>query len=177
MNAPLGIVKKTEDSLIYSIRGHKVMLDKDLATLYGVQTKVLNQAVKRNAARFPEEFMFQLNDVEADFLRSQIVTSKKETRGGRQYNPYVFTEHGTVMLASVLNSPEAVHASIQVVKAFVRLREMLIANKELAQKLNALEGKYDKQFAVVFDAIRKLMSPSNSPSPRKKIGYKRSMEE
>lgn len=176
MNAPLGIVKKTEDSLIYSIRGHKVMLDADLAQLYGVETRRLNEQVKRNIQRFPKEFMFQLNEIEYEDLMSQIATSS-DRWGGRRKLPYVFTEHGTVMLASVLNSPQAVHASIQVVKAFVRLREMLIANKELAQKLNALEGKYDKQFAVVFDAIRKLMSPSNSPAPRKKIGYKRSMED
>ncbi len=169
MKDTLATLSKTDDSLIYLIRGHKVMIDEDLARIYGVTTKVLNQAVKRNNERFPSEFMFQLSERELTLLRSQIVTSKKG-KGGRRYAPYVFTEHGAVMLASVLNSPRAIQASIQVVKAFVRLREMLIANKELAEKLNSLEKKYDKNFAVVFDAIRRLMDPPIKR--RKKIGYK-----
>ncbi len=168
MKVTIGTISKTEDSRIYMIRGHKVMLDEVLASIYGVTTKVLNQAVKRNSIRFPIDFMFQLSENELTLLRSQFVTSKKG-KGGRRYAPYVFTEHGAVMLASVLNSPVAIQASIQVVKAFVRLREMLIANKELAEKLNVLEKKYDKNFAIVFDAIRRLMEPPITK--RKKIGY------
>jgi hypothetical protein len=169
MKDALATISKTEDSMIYLIRGHKVMLDEDLARIYGVTTKVLNQAVKRNKERFPSEFMFQLSKKEMTFLRSQFVTSN-DGRGGRRYAPFVFTEHGAVMLASVLNSPVAIKASIQVVKAFVRLRELLIANKELAEKLDSLEKKYDKNFAVVFDAIRRLMDPP--VGRRKKIGYR-----
>jgi len=145
------------------------MLDSDLAEIYGVETKVLNQAVKRNRDRFPEDFMFQLTNEEAEALRSQFVTSKKG-RGGRRYAPYAFTEHGAVMLASVLNSTVAVHASIQVVRAFVRLREMLAAHKELARKLEELEKKYDKQFAVVFEAIRQLMEPPDEKA-KEPIGF------
>lgn len=189
MNATKDLVKKTEDSLIYLIRGQKVMLDEDLARMYGVTTKVLNQAVKRNQARFPSDFMFQLSETEYDNLRSQTVTSsldKPDLRsqnatsgsgyGGRRYMPYVFTEHGTVMLASVLNSAKAVHASIQVVKAFVRLRELALANKDIAKKLDALEEKYDKQFAVIFDAVRKLMTPPKPGGERKRVGYRRKDE-
>jgi hypothetical protein len=173
MKDALATIYQTEDPMIYVIRGHKVMLDQDLARIYGVTTKVLNQAVKRNNCRFPSDFMFQLSDMECTLLRSQFVTSKKG-KGGRRYAPYVFTEHGTVMLASVLNSPTAIQASIQVVKAFVRLREMLIANKNLAEKLNKLEKKYDKQFGVVFDAVRSLMAHRNQAPPKmRKIGYKR----
>lgn len=154
---------------ILLIRSQKVMLDSDLAELYQVETKVLNQAVKRNLERFPADFMFQLTPEETKSLRSQIVTSKKG-RGGRRYPPRVFTEHGAVMLASVLNSPVAVQASIQVVRAFIRLRGILAAHKELAHKLEELEKKYDKQFKAVFDAIRQLMEP---PEPkRKRIGFK-----
>jgi hypothetical protein len=201
MNATKDIVKKTDDSLIYTIRGDKVMLDEDLARIYGVTTKVLNQAVKRNLDRFPKDFMFQLTEKEydnlrsqfvtsslgSDDLRSQIATSKSNLKsqsvtsssgyGGRRYMPYVFTEHGTVMLASVLNSPKAVHASIQVVKAFVRLRELITANKTLSKRLDELEDNYDKKFAVVFDAIRRLMTPPAKEGERKKVGYKRKDEQ
>ncbi|HET6992393.1 MAG TPA: ORF6N domain-containing protein, partial [Bacteroidia bacterium] len=133
MKDALATISKTEDSMIYLIRGHKVMIDEDLARIYGVTTKRLNEQVKRNLDRFPKDFMFQLTEKEIISLRSQFATSN-EGKGGRRYAPYVFTEHGAVMLASVLNSPVAIKASIQVVKAFVRLREMLIANKELAEK-------------------------------------------
>lgn len=188
MNATKDLVKKTDDSLIYTIRGHKVMLDEDLARIYGVDTRTLNQAVKRNENRFPKDFMFQLTEKEYDSLRSQFVISNDQEdnlksqpvtssgRGGRRYMPYVFTEHGTVMLASVLNSPKAVHASIQVVKAFVRLRELITANKTLAKRLDELEDNYDKKFAVVFDAIRRLMEPPVKVGERKRIGYKRKDE-
>jgi phage regulator Rha-like protein len=158
------------EKAILSIRGEKVMLDSDLAELYGVETKVLNQAVKRNAARFPADFMFQLTQEEHDDLvrlRSQIVTLKRGEH--RKYLPYAFTEHGALMLANVLNSERAAQTSVMVVRAFVRLRQMLASNAELARKLAALENKYDAQFKVVFDAIRQLMSP---PEPkRREIGF------
>ncbi len=152
-----------------TIRGHKVLLDEDLAILCGVTTKRLNEQVKRNRDRFPGDFMFQLTEEEWGVLRSQIATSKKG-RGGRRSLPHVFTEHGAVMLASVLNSPVAVHASIQVVRAFIRLRELLSTHKQLARKLNELEGKYDKQFAAVFDAIRQLMTPPKTK--QRPIGFR-----
>jgi len=155
---------------ILSIRGEKVMLDSDLAELYGVETKALNQAVKRNATRFPADFMFQLTQEEHDDLvrlRSQIVTLKRGEH--RKYLPYAFTEHGALMLANVLNSERAAQTSVMVVRAFVRLRQMLASNAELARKLAALENKYDAQFKIVFDAIRQLMSP---PEPkRREIGF------
>jgi phage regulator Rha-like protein len=154
---------------ILSIRGEKVMLDSDLAELYGVETKVLNQAVKRNILRFPADFMFQLTADEVFKLnRSQIVTGSQKHRDPR-FPPYAFTEHGALMLANVLNSERAAQTSVQVVRAFVRLRQMLSSNAELARKLAALENKYDRQFKVVFDAIRQLMSP---PEPkRREIGF------
>ena len=145
---------------IFVFRGRRVMLDADLARLYGVIPKRLNQQVKRNRARFPADFMFQLSVEEARALlasRSQNATLKR----GRnvKYAPYAFTEHGAVMLASVLNSPAAIEASLHVVRAFVRLRELLAGHKELARKLDALEKKYDHQFKAVFEAIRQLMNP------------------
>ena len=154
---------------ILSIRGEKVMLDSDLAELYGVETKALNQAVKRNANRFPEDFMFQLTADEVFKLnRSQIVTGSQKHRDPR-FPPYAFTEHGALMLANVLNSERAAQTSVMVVRAFVRLRQMLSSNAELARKLDAMEKKYDAQFKVVFDAIRQLMSP---PEPRRReIGF------
>ena len=169
MKDSIAAISRTEDSMIYLIRGDKVMLDEDLARVYGVTTARLNEQVKRNISRFPQDFMFQLTENEFEILMSQFATSSSAW-GGRRKLPYVFTEHGAVMLASVLNSPVAIQASIQVVKAFVRLREMLVANKELAEKLSLLEKKYDKNFAVVFDAIRRLMDPPINK--RKKIGYK-----
>jgi len=139
------------------------MLDSDLAELYGTSTKRLNEQVSRNNDRFPIDFMFRLSLEEWDSLRSQNATSKPG-RGGRRVPPFVFTEHGAIMAANVLNSPRAVHASIQVVRAFVRLRDLLTSNKELARRLDALEQKYDGQFRVVFDAIRKLMTPPPRPA-------------
>jgi hypothetical protein len=154
---------------ILSIRGEKVMLDSDLAEIYGVPTKVLNQAVKRNLDRFPEDFMFQLSAGEVFKLnRSQIVTGSQKHRDPR-FPPYAFTEHGALMLANVLNSERAAQTSVQVVRAFVRLRQMLASNAELARKLEALERKYDRQFKVVFDAIRRLMSPAETN--RREIGF------
>jgi hypothetical protein len=152
---------------ILIIRGQRVMLDRDLAELYGVATKVLIQAVKRNADRFPEDFMFLFTEQEFNNLRSQSVTS---SWGGRRYPPYAFTEQGVAMLSSVLRSERAVHVNIEIMRAFVRLRQLLATNTELARKLAALEMKYDAQFKVVFDAIRELMTP---PVPKKKrpIGF------
>ncbi len=153
---------------ILLIRGEKVMLDSSLAEIYGVETKVLNRAVQRNQARFPSDFMFQLTAEEAKSLRCQIGTSNAG-RGGRRYLPYAFTEHGALMLANVLNSERAAQTSVQVVRAFVRLRQMLASNAELARKLAALENKYDTQFKVVFHAIRQLMSPP--ARPKREIGF------
>ena len=159
--------KRIEDS-IYLFRNQRVMLDSDLAKLYGVTTKRLNEQVKRNKERFPDDFMFQLTREEAEFLRSHFATSNPGS-GGRRYAPYVFTEHGALMLANVLRSQVAIQASIQVVRAFVRLREILESHKDLAQKLQSLEKKYDGQFAVVFETLRKLMfSPVKKPRP---IGF------
>lgn len=155
---------------ILLLRGQKVLLDADLAELYGVETKVLLQAVKRNRERFPEDFMFQLTADEFGNLRSQFVTS---SWGGRRYAPYVFTEQGVAMLSSVLKSPRAIAVNIEVMRAFVRLREMLSSNKELAAKLNELEHKlesHDQAIAGILNAIRELMKP---PQPAKKqpIGF------
>ena len=157
------------EQAIYLIRGEKVMLDRDLARLYGVETKVLNRAVKRNLQRFPSDFMFQLTDDEANLLRCQIGTSK-QGRGGRRYLPYVFTEQGVAMLSSVLNSERAVLANIEIMRAFVKLRQMLTSNAELSRRLDELENNYDKQFRVVFRAIRQLMS--TPVRDRKEIGFR-----
>jgi len=153
---------------IIVVRGEKVMLDSELAEIYGVETRILNQAVRRNINRFPVDFMFQLTVAEEESLRSQIVISN-EGRGGRRYLPYAFTEHGALMLANVLNSERAAQTSVQVVRAFVKLRQMLASNAELARKLAAMEKKYDAQFKVVFDAIRQLMSPPEKP--KREIGF------
>jgi hypothetical protein len=158
---------------IVVIRGRRVMLDRDLAAVYGVAPKRLNEQVKRNQARFPDDFLFRLTLQEARRLvvsRSHTATLK---RGANvKYAPYAFTEHGAVMLAAVLDSPVAIAASIQVVRAFVRLRALVAAHEELATKLDALEQKFDQQFRVVFDAIRQLMAPP--PSRTAPIGFGRS---
>jgi hypothetical protein len=159
------------ERMIFLARGQKVMLDSDLARIYGVSTARLNQQVKRNRGRFPDDFMFQLNSDEHERLMLQTATSKTG-RGGRRNLPFVFTEHGAIMLATVLNSPVAVRASIQVVRAFVRLREMLVAHKELAEKLAELEGKlegHDHAIQNLFEAIRQLLNPPETP-PRR-IGF------
>jgi len=154
---------------ILVLRGHKVMLDEHLAYLYEVEVKVLNQAVKRNIERFPEDFMFQLTPEETARLRSQTVTIKSGRGQHRKYFPYAFTEQGVAMLSSVLRSPRAVLVNIEIMRAFVRLRQMLEANADLARKLFALEKKYDAQLKVVFDAIRELMAPP--PKPGRRIGF------
>ena len=156
---------------ILLLRGERVLLDADLAELYGVSTKVLVQAMKRNLDRFPPDFMFQLTEDEFASLRSQIVTSKG--RGGRRYPPYVFTEHGVAMLSSVLNSERAVRVNIEIVRAFIRLRQFLASHAELAQKLEALEKKSDEQFQVVFEAIRRLMAPTPDDRSKRRIGFAR----
>ena len=160
---------ETIEKAIYLIRGEKVMLDRDLALLYEVETKVLNRAVKRNLPRFPRDFMFQLTADEADILRCQIGTSKKG-RGGRRYFPYVFTEQGVAMLSTVLNSERAVLVNIEIMRAFVKLRQLLASNSELSRRLDELESKYDKQFKIVFDAIRQLMA--KPVTDRKEIGFR-----
>lgn len=156
---------------IFTLRGHKVMLDSDLAAVYGVSAKRLNEQVKRNRRRFPSDFMFQLTAEEVTSLRSQIATSKPE-RGGRRYRPYAFTEHGAVMLASVLNSPAAVAASLQVVRAFVKLRGILDVHRNLVRKIDALERKYDGQFEAVFETIRQMLVPLSPKRRRIGVGTK-----
>ena len=144
------------------------MLDADLAFLYGVSTKRLNEQVRRNRSRFPDDFMFQLTAEEVRSLRSQFATSK-QGRGGRRYAPLVFTEQGIAMLSTVLNSERAIQVNIEIMRAFVRLRELVATHKDLARKLEALEKRYDAQFRVVFDAIRELMKPPESK--KRKIGF------
>lgn len=156
---------------IFNIQGQKVMLDRDLAELYGVKTKVLLQAVKRNIKRFPEDFMFQLAKEEFINLRSQIVTS---SWGGRRYLPYAFTEQGVAMLSTVLNSERAIQVNIAIMRTFVKLRQLSYTHKELAHKLNELErkiGKHDEDIKIIFEAIHQLMTPPEKP--RRKIGFKR----
>ena len=157
---------------IYLIRGHKVMMDSDLAELYGVQTKALNQAVKRNRERFPEDFMFQLTwDEAGEVLRSQFVTLKRGQNV--KYRAYVFTQEGVAMLSGVLRSERAVQVNIVIMRAFVRLREVLATHKDLAQKLEELEKKvtlHDKEIKAVFEAIRSLLEPGKLPK-RQQIGF------
>ena len=162
------------EKAILLIRRQKVMLDADLAELYGVETRVLVQAVKRNLERFPEDFMFQLSKEEVDFLRSQIVTLMKGRGQHSKYLSYAFTEQGVAMLSSVLRSQRAVQVNIEIMRAFIRLRQMLASHVELARKLDALEKKYDAQFKQVFEAIRRLMAP---PEPKRRpIGFRKGDE-
>lgn len=158
------------ESSIVRMRGHNVMLDEDLAALYQVDVKVLNQAVKRNRDRFPPDFMFRLTAREAESLRSQVVTLNRGRGHHRKYRPFVFTEQGVAMLSGVLRSARAVRVNIGIMRAFVRLRQMLAANADLAKKLDELETRYDEQFDVVFQAVRELMTPP--ALPRKRIGFR-----
>ena len=160
------IPRERIEQKIYVIRGERVILDRDLADIYGVTTKRLNEQVKRNIKRFPEDFMFQLTTDELEEMRSQIATASKRNV---RFPPYVFTEHGAIMAANVLSSERAVEASVQVIRAFVKLRQMLTSNAELSKKVEALEKKYDTQFKVVFDAIKKLMMPPDKP--KENIGF------
>lgn len=177
MTSKLAVPTAPIERRILLVRGHKVMLDADLAELYGVETKMLNQAVRRNIERFPDDFMFQLTADEVESLRfhfgtsalrSQFVTSKRG-RGGRRYLPFAFTEQGVAMLSSVLRSKRAVEVNIAIMRAFVKLREMLASNQELARRLDQMEQKYDARFKIVFDAIRELMKPPENP--RRAIGF------
>lgn len=169
-NKPVISVERIE-TYIYLIRGQKVMLDSDLAELYGVETKVLKRAVKRNSQRFPNDFMFQLNNQEVISLRCQIGTSKTG-HGGSRYLPFAFTEQGVAMLSGVLTNPRAIRVNIEIMRAFIRLRQLLASHKELARKLTELEGQlrdHDEQIQAIFDAIRQLMTQPEAP--RKKIGF------
>ena len=159
---------------IHFLRGQKVMLDSDLARLYHVETKALNRAVQRNRDRFPADFMFKLTAEEQEILRCQIGTLRSAHGKHRKYSPYAFTEQGVAMLSSVLRSKRAVLVNVEIVRAFVRLREILSSNADLARKLAVLEGKYDRQFRVVFDAIRQLMSPTTTPG--RPIGFTADIE-
>lgn len=155
---------------ILLIRGQKVILDSDLATLYGVETRVLLQAVKRNEDRFPDDFMFQLNSEELEFLKQRVDSSAG--RGGRRYAPYAFTEQGVAMLSGVLNSPRAIAVNVAIMRAFVKLRQLLADNEKLARKLRAMEKKYDGQFKAVFDAIAALMEPIEDEPKKSRIGFR-----
>jgi hypothetical protein len=160
------------EKAIFIVRGQKVIFDQELAELYGVQTKALKQAVKRNLDRFPEDFMFELTDSEFRNLRSQIVTSSSEQWGGPRYRPMAFTEQGVAMLSSVLRSKRAVQVNIEIMRAFVRLRDLLSTHKELARRLGDLEAHiadHDDQIQAIFEAIRQLMVPPEKE--RKKIGF------
>jgi len=164
--AALVPIERIERAILL-VRGEKVLLDADLAALYGVDTRSLVQAVKRNLGRFPADFMFQLTSEEFDNLRSQFVIS---SWGGRRSSPYAFTEQGVSMLSSVLKSRRAVQVNVEIMRTFVRLRQMLASHADLARKLDTLEKRYDAQFKAVFDAIRQLMAP---PEPkRKRIGFR-----
>jgi len=167
MSTTLVPVERVQKAILL-IRGDRVILDADLAALYGVSTKRLNEQVKRNRGRFPDDFMFQLTGEE----KAEVVANCDHLKRLKfsATLPYAFTEHGTIMAANVLNSDRAVHASVEVVRAFVRLRQMLASNTTLSRRLDDLEGKYDRQFKVVFDAIRQLMSPA-APD-RNQIGFR-----
>jgi phage regulator Rha-like protein len=165
------ILTERIEKKIYLIRNQKVMLDNDLAELYGVETKILNKAVSRNSERFPKDFIFQITKEEWENLRFQFGTSKK-SRGGRRYLPYAFTEQGVAMLSSVLKSKRAIQVNIQIMRAFVKLREILSTHKELAQKLKELELKidsHDQQIQAIFDVINQLITPSEPP--KRKMGF------
>jgi hypothetical protein len=151
---------------IYLIRGKKVMLDRDLAALYGVTTGALNQAVKRNPERFPDDFMFQLTEKEFENLKSQFVTS---SWGGVRKLPFVFTEHGVLMLSSVLKSDRAIQVNIQIVRIFTRLRQLIATNREILAKVEQMEKKYDEQFKVVFEVMKRLLAEEEKP--KRRIGF------
>jgi hypothetical protein len=157
-------------SVILVVRSQKVILDSDLAALYGVDTKNLNKAVSRNLARFPDDFMFQLTTGEWDQLREQMGSSKG--RGGRRTPPNVFTEQGVAMLSGLLNSSRAIAVNIAIMRAFVKLRRILSENEGLARKFRAMEKKYDGQFRIVFDAIRELMEPPEDEEKKGRIGFR-----
>ncbi len=152
---------------IFLVRGQKVMLDRDLAYLYGVETAQLKRQVKRNIERFPEDFMFTLNDKEVEILVCHFGIPSKSYFGGA--NPYAFTEHGVLMLSSVLNSKKAIQVNIQIMRTFTKLREIIMTHKDLQRKIEDIERKYDQQFKVVFDAIKQLLTPPEKP--KRQIGF------
>ncbi|MDP9180150.1 MAG: ORF6N domain-containing protein [Chloroflexota bacterium] len=166
-------VERIERSILL-IRGQKVILDSDLADLYGVETRALVQAVQRNRERFPNDFMFQLTVEDFANLKSQFVISSRGW-GGRRSPPYAFTEQGVAMLSSVLRSQRAVHVNIEIMRSFVRLREMLSSNRDLARRLDELEKRYDAQFKAVFDAIRQLMAPP--VASKRRLGFRTKAED
>ena len=155
--------------LVFAVRHEKVLIDTDLAQLYGVETGALNRAVKRNASRFPVDFMFQLSAEEWDDLRCQIGISS--AHGGRRALPYVFTEQGVAMLSSVLNSPRAVQVNIAIMRTFVQLRRLMDSNRDLARRIDALEARYDEQFSNVFDAIKQLITDDKQRKAKPRIGF------
>ncbi|MCX6766601.1 MAG: ORF6N domain-containing protein [Candidatus Moranbacteria bacterium] len=169
MKAKTQIPQELIENKIYFIRGKKVMLDSDLAILYRVETKTFNRAVKRNLERFPEEFMFQLSKEEYASLRYQFGTLKRGQHS--KYSSYVFTEYGVAMLSSVLSSKRSIQVNIQIIKTFVRLREIVISNHKLRLKIESMEKKYDKKFVAVFDAIRRLLD-AHRKEPAKIIGFR-----
>src|SRR3989338_4833198 len=156
------------ESKIFLLRGKKVMLDRDLAELYGVETKYLKRQVRRNLDRFPPDFTFKLSKQEFKDWRRQFVTSNSADKMGLRYPPYAFTEPGVAMLSSVLNSNRAIHVNIQIIRTFIKLRQLLLTHAELKRKIEDMEGKYDQQFKIVFEAIRKLLE-SPKPEPMKMI--------
>ncbi len=182
MAGPLALKSENIAELVFFIRGEKVMLDADLAMLYGVEARALNQAVARNRRRFPTDFMFRVSHKEYNVLRSQFVTSaagkklkssqtvmSSRKHRGRAYRPYAFTEQGVAMLSSVLRSPRAVEVNIAIMRTFVQLRRLMDTNRDIARKIEALEKKYDEKFAVVFAAIKQLIAPSSAA--KKQIGF------
>ena len=162
------IPKEIIERKIYLIRGQKVMLDRDLAVLYGVKAIRLREQVKRNKKRFPEDFMFQLNTKETQTMVSQNAIPSQKHLGG--YLPYVFTEQGVAMLSSVLNSERAILVNIQIMRTFTKLRKMLLTHVDLKRKIEDMEKKYDKQFKIVFEAIQELISPKEE-KPKRRIGF------
>jgi len=172
MSKLIVIREETIASYIYFIRGEKVMLDTDLAKLYAVETRVLKQAVRRNIKRFPNDFMFELTDLEIDTLLSQNVIPSRKVLGGSR--PFAFTEQGIAMLASILNGEVAIQVNIAILRTFVKLRQFLEVHKDLAEKIEKLEQKYDEQFRIVFTALQQMIRENNEPRP--KIGFKRSGE-
>jgi len=169
MGKPALVKARRIEQAIVIVRGIRVLLDAGLAVLYGVSTRELVQAVKRNRKRFPKDFMLQLTDDDVEILRSQSVISSSD-HGGRRYAPYAFTEQGVAMLSSVLRSKRAIHANIEIMRAFVRLRRLLRPTDELVKKIDEMEDKFDTQFGVVFEAIRDLMRPP--PASRRRIGFR-----
>jgi predicted NAD/FAD-binding protein len=167
------------EPLIHDIRGHKILLDNDLATLYGVPVKRLNEQVRRNRERFPDDFLFQLRKEEADALRSQFATLKHGPGQHRKYPPYAFTEHGVIMAAAILSSPRAIEVSVFVVRAFVKLRHLALTHKELAGKFAELEhtvAGHDDAIRQLVAAIRQLMAPPPDAKPKRRIGFARDQD-